>query len=114
LPYDLLLQGGHVIDAKNAIDGVTDVAIKDGKVAAVGQHLHPADAVKTIDLAGYYVTPPLAKRSPTPETSASGPTALPFATGSPPSATPAAQGGATSRTSSSTSSTASRPACWPF
>ncbi len=59
LLYDLLLQGGHVIDAKNGIDGVTDVAIKDGKVAAVGEHLHPADAVKTIDVAGYYVTPGL-------------------------------------------------------
>ena len=28
--YDLILKGGHVIDAKNNIDGVMDVAIKDG------------------------------------------------------------------------------------
>ena len=34
-PYDLLLEGGHVIDAKNNIDAVRDVAIKDGKIAAV-------------------------------------------------------------------------------
>ena len=39
LPYDLLLQNGHVIDAKNNIDRVMDVAIKDGKIAAVGEHL---------------------------------------------------------------------------
>jgi len=29
--YDLLLQQGHVIDAKNHIDSVMDVAVKDGR-----------------------------------------------------------------------------------
>ena len=33
--YDLLLKGGHVIDARNNISAVRDVAIADGKVAAV-------------------------------------------------------------------------------
>ena len=50
LPYDLLLQNGHVIDAKNNIDGVMDVGIKDGKIAAVSQHLDAKDAAKTIDV----------------------------------------------------------------
>jgi dihydroorotase len=59
LPYDLLLQNGHVIDAKNDIDKVMDVALKDGKVAAVGEHLKAADAAKTIDVSGYYVAPGL-------------------------------------------------------
>ena len=59
LPYDLLLQGAHVIDPKNGVDQVTDVAIKDGKIAAVGEHLNPAQAAKTIDLQGYYLTPGL-------------------------------------------------------
>ena len=59
LPYDLLLQKGHVIDPKNNIDKVMDVAIKDGKIAAVSEHLNPKDAVKTIDVNGYYVTPGL-------------------------------------------------------
>jgi dihydroorotase len=59
LPYDLILQNGHVIDAKNNIDRVMDVAIKDGKVAAVGEHLDPKDAVKTINVTGDYVTPGL-------------------------------------------------------
>ena len=36
-----------------------DVAIKDGKIVAVSEHLNPKDAVKTIDLNGYYVTPGL-------------------------------------------------------
>jgi dihydroorotase len=59
LPYDLLLQNGHVIDAKNNIDRSMDVAIKDGKIAAVGEHLNATDAAKTIDVHGYYVTPGL-------------------------------------------------------
>ncbi len=59
LPYDLLLQNGHVIDAKNSIDRVMDVAIKDGTIAAVGGHLDPKQAAKTIDVSGDYVTPGL-------------------------------------------------------
>ncbi|HZY63046.1 MAG TPA: amidohydrolase/deacetylase family metallohydrolase [Edaphobacter sp.] len=59
LPYDLILQHGHVIDAKNHVDKVTDVAIKDGKIAQVADNLNPKDAAKTIDATGYYVTPGL-------------------------------------------------------
>lgn len=57
--YDLLLRGGHVIDAKNKIDAVMDVAIKDGKIARVAPGLSPKDAIKTIDASGLYVTPGL-------------------------------------------------------
>ena len=39
--YDLLLRGGHVLDDKNHIDAVMDVAIKDGKIAKVAPHLAP-------------------------------------------------------------------------
>ncbi len=59
LPYDLLLTHGHVIDAKNHVDKVTDVAIKDGLIARVGDNLNSKDAAKTIDVTGYYVTPGL-------------------------------------------------------
>jgi len=57
--YDLLLQGGHVIDAKNNIDAVRDVAIKDGKIAAVAARIDPAQAFKVVNAAGLYVTPGL-------------------------------------------------------
>jgi dihydroorotase len=57
--YDLLLQGGRVIDAKNGIDAVRDVAIKDGRIAAVEQRIDPAEALKTVNVAGLYVTPGL-------------------------------------------------------
>jgi dihydroorotase len=59
LPYDLLLTNGHVIDAKNHVDKVTDVAIKDGLIAKVGDNLNLKDAAKAIDVKGYYVTPGL-------------------------------------------------------
>jgi dihydroorotase len=57
--YDLLLQGGHVIDAKNGVSAVRDVAIKSGRVAAVAAHLDAHDALKTVNVAGLYVTPGL-------------------------------------------------------
>src|SRR5207302_8761540 len=57
--YDLLLQGGRVVDAKNGINAVRDIAIKDGKVAAVEQHIDAAQAVKTVNVAGLYVAPGL-------------------------------------------------------
>jgi dihydroorotase len=57
--YDLLLQGGHLIDPKNGISAVRDVAIKDSAIAAVGQRLAAADALKVVDVSGLYVTPGL-------------------------------------------------------
>ena len=59
LAYDLLLTNGHVLDDKNHIDMSGDVGIKDGKIAAVGAHLNPKDALKTVDVEGYYITPGL-------------------------------------------------------
>jgi dihydroorotase len=57
--YDLLLRGGHLIDPKNGVSAVRDVAIADGRVAAVAAGLDPADALKVVDVSGLYVTPGL-------------------------------------------------------
>ena len=57
--YDLLLRGGHVIDAKNKISEIRDVAIRGGKIAAVESKIDPATALKTVDVSGLYVTPGL-------------------------------------------------------
>ncbi len=85
--YDLLLRGGHVIDPKNGLSAVRDVAIADGKVAAVAERIDPAEAFKVVDVSGLYVTPGLdrhararlrrarARRDRTPATTASTPTA---------------------------------------
>ncbi len=57
--YDLLLKGGHVIDAKNNISAVRDVAIAGGKIAAIAENIPSSDARKTIDVSSLYVTPGL-------------------------------------------------------
>ncbi len=57
--YDLLLTGGHVIDAKNQISAVRDVAIQNGRIAEVSSHIDPAKATKVVDVSGLYVTPGL-------------------------------------------------------
>jgi len=93
--YDLLLRGGHVLDDKNHIDSVMDVAIKDGKIAKVAAHISPTDALKTIDTKGLYVTPGLidlhvhatpvpVSATPMPATTAFHPMASPSASASPP------------------------------
>jgi dihydroorotase len=57
--YDLLLKGGHVIDPRNKISAVRDVAIANGKIAAVAANIAPADAFKVVDASGTYITPGL-------------------------------------------------------
>jgi len=57
--YDLLLKGGHVIDAKNGISEVRDVAIAGNKVALVAKDIPASNARKTIDVSPFYVTPGL-------------------------------------------------------
>ena len=56
---DLLLKGGHVIDAKNKINGKMDVAVKDGKVFRVAADIPASSAKKTVNVSGLYVTPGL-------------------------------------------------------
>jgi dihydroorotase len=57
--YDLLLRGGHVIDPRNGTSDVRDVAIAGGRIAAVRPRIEPAEAFKTIDVSGLFVTPGL-------------------------------------------------------
>ena len=57
--YDLLLTGGHVVDAKNQLSAVRDVGIQNGRIAEVASHIDPAKAAKVVDVSGLYVTPGL-------------------------------------------------------
>ncbi len=54
-----MLRGGHVIDPRNKIDAIRDVAIRGGKIAAVAEKIDPAEALKAVDVRGLYVTPGL-------------------------------------------------------
>ena len=53
--YDLILKGGRVIDPAEGIDGVMDVAVKNGKIAKVGGKLSSAKEV--VDVSGKLVLP---------------------------------------------------------
>ncbi|MFM5923302.1 MAG: N-acyl-D-amino-acid deacylase family protein [Novosphingobium sp.] len=53
--YDLIIRGGTIYDGTGAPGAVGDVAVKDGKIAAVGAVAGDADEV--IDAAGRIVTP---------------------------------------------------------
>src|SRR5882724_3066113 len=57
--FDLLLQGGRVIDPATGRDGLADVAIGDGKIAAVAERIPAATARQVIGVAGKLVLPGL-------------------------------------------------------
>jgi dihydroorotase len=54
---DMLIKGGHVIDPKNKIDGIMDVAIKDGKIFRVASNIPANTSKKTVNATGLYVSP---------------------------------------------------------
>jgi dihydroorotase len=54
---DLLLTGGHLIDPKNGIDSVMDVAVKDSRILRVAAGIPSDDAARVVDVSGLYVTP---------------------------------------------------------
>ena len=57
--YDLILKGGHVIDPKNRLNGIMDIAVAGGKISKVAADLPASQGRKTIDVKGLYVTPGL-------------------------------------------------------
>ncbi len=54
---DLLIRKGHVVDPLNQVDRVADVAMRDGKITAVGDNLDVTAAAEVIDASGLLVTP---------------------------------------------------------
>ena len=57
--YDLLLRGGQVVDPRNDLAAVRDVAIAAGKVAAVAARIDPRTARKVVNVRGLQVVPGL-------------------------------------------------------
>jgi len=55
--YDVLLKGGRVIDPRNKINAVRDVAIAGGKIAAVEVDIPASRARRVVDVSGLFVTP---------------------------------------------------------
>ena len=56
--YDLLLKGGHVIDPRNNLNRLMDVAITADRIARVAPSIAAAEAKKVVDVKSLYVTPP--------------------------------------------------------
>ena len=54
--FDLILRGGRVLDGAGNVDVLADVAVEDGKIAAVGR-LAAAEARERVDVAGLTVCP---------------------------------------------------------
>ena len=57
--YDLVLQGGHLIDPAAGVDGRRDVGFATGRVAAVDTAIPREAAREVVDVSGAYVAPGL-------------------------------------------------------
>ncbi len=57
-PFDILLRGGRVIDPASGRDEIADVAVRDGRIAAIGDNL-PDNASERVDASGKLVLPGL-------------------------------------------------------
>jgi len=57
--YDLLLRGGRVIDPARGVDGPLDVAVRDGRIAAVAADLAGSTAAEVVDVHDRLVLPGL-------------------------------------------------------
>lgn len=55
--YDLLLRGGFLVDPGHGREGHFDLAVIDGRIAAVAPDLSPEDAQETVDVSGLTVIP---------------------------------------------------------
>ena len=57
--YNIVIKNGHVIDPKNNIDEILDVAISNGKIAQVAKNIDTRNTKQVVDAKGLYVTPGL-------------------------------------------------------
>jgi dihydroorotase len=56
--FDLIVKGGRVVDPSRKLNAIRDVAIKDGRIAAVQANI-PANGTETTDASGKLVVPGL-------------------------------------------------------
>ena len=57
--YSIVIKGGHVIDPKNNIDQVMDIAIDSGKIVKVAKNINFNNAGQVVKADDMYVTPGL-------------------------------------------------------
>jgi len=56
---DILIKNGHVFDAKNNIDAISDVSIAAGKIVQVAPSITDKNVKQVIDATGLYIVPGL-------------------------------------------------------
>jgi dihydroorotase len=57
--YSLVLKGARVIDPANGIDGIRDIAISNGIIAAISERITAPRGTRVLDLKGQILTPGL-------------------------------------------------------
>src|SRR6187402_559356 len=57
--YSIIIKEGRVIDPKNNIDAVMDIAINDGKIVKLAKNFDPKEGIQVVNAKGLYVTPGL-------------------------------------------------------
>jgi len=57
--YSIVIKGGLVIDPKNGINEVMDIAIQDGKIASVAKNINATGAAQVVNAKGLIVAPGL-------------------------------------------------------
>jgi dihydroorotase len=59
MAFDLVLKGGYVIDHSQGLDGINDVGIAAGRIAAISPKLDTAGCPDVRDVSGTYICPGL-------------------------------------------------------
>ena len=57
--FNIIIKGGHVIDPKNSINDVMDIAVKDGKILLVAKNIDAQEGIQVVQAEGLYVVPGL-------------------------------------------------------
>ena len=58
-PFDLVIRGGRVLDPAQRLDRMADVAIQNGRIAAIRPNIPPSAAKEVLEASGKLVTPGL-------------------------------------------------------
>lgn len=59
LPYDLLVKGARILDPSQGLDRIGDMAVTDGRIAAVADSIAPTEARSCLDAQGTVLCPGL-------------------------------------------------------
>src|SRR6266478_1656040 len=57
--HDLLLKGGTVVEPSTGLDGLCDIAVRDGVIARIAKDIPSDEATENIEVGGKIVTPGL-------------------------------------------------------